>query len=1094
MSHLQPADFFVLRTPALPWDIISGWSDGIAVPDTDRATGALDSAVAHDEELLRARLRELVRRPEVREALFVASPSLSAKLQLWLEGDDGEAARLVEPALVRYLVRMAGRPTPFGLFAGYSLGVAGARSTLTVPPLSTCRRTTRLNVDVIYALANAIAERSAHRGAIRYRPNSALYVVGQRLRYLATRMNPTSPNKIARACTLRETAANEFTSVAVAAARERSDGATIDEISAALTSRFVGVAHEDAKSYVVALIETGLFSASLLPPVTGVDPAVHLLTELRKLPSAGAETEMLQRALDDLAALDQPGAADREAICVRVAQTMRALGAEADSSTLLKVDLRKPAARPVLKQSVLRHIADAVEKLAPLTPPIADAPMRSFMQAFELRYQTREVPLLEALDCETGIGFEQSEVESSSLIRGLRCDQPATPGEWQPRDAFVLEKLCAALREGRDEIELSDDDLERLATRDKPLPAGQTAIVTIAADSLEALDRDEFRLCFAGGAHTTSAALLGRFLDDDPELACHVGSLLRLEEDHDRDALHAEIAHHLEGPVGPVKAATNISRRPLLRDYEIDVGNASGAPVERRIPLDDLLLSLRGGRLILRSRSLGRRVVPHLSTAHSFQQPGVAAYRFLAQLQLQAVQPAAPWSWGPALARAPFLPRVRYGRVILALRTWRLPGDRLTGVRKLHGAARVMAMRGLRKEQRIPRHVCLVDGDNVLPVDLENVLSLDGLLTACKGMTAAQLREPFAGPDGLIARGGDGAFHHELLIPLVRPAKERPAPAVQLVPPRPRQPTPDRARRPGGDWLYAKLYCGGATADRLVANVVSPAVERWRRAGSVEQWFFIRYADPDRHVRVRLHGDPEMLWRQVAPELLASVSAVPEVHRVVLDTYDPEVERYGGERALPLAHALFDADSDLAADVVRAFRTDTNARWRVALMSMAALLDDFGLELDRRRDLVARERDRWARTLGAGAEVARQLGENYRRIRVETEQLLRCPPQVYEHCVAAIRRRSGVARNVAAQLRQLEQHGALSLPIAEIAASHLHMAANRLFRSSANNHEHALYDLLFRLYDGALARERKSGALRAPTLPGVRESVGDAGR
>jgi len=93
-----------------------------------------------------------------------------------------------------------------------------------------------------------------------------------------------------------------------------------------------------------------------------------------------------------------------------------------------------------------------------------------------------------------------------------------------------------------------------------------------------------------------------------------------------------------------------------------------------------------------------------------------------------------------------------------------------------------------------------------------------------------------------------------------------------------------------------------------------------------------------------------------------------------------------------------------------------------------------------------------------------------------------------------MRRRSGVTRNVAAQLRRLEQRGALTLPLAEIVGSHLHMAANRLFRSSANSHELALYDLLFRLYDGALARARKSGAFRASTLRGAREPVGDAAR
>ena len=30
MKHHVPADFFVLRTPALPWDVAADWSDGLA--------------------------------------------------------------------------------------------------------------------------------------------------------------------------------------------------------------------------------------------------------------------------------------------------------------------------------------------------------------------------------------------------------------------------------------------------------------------------------------------------------------------------------------------------------------------------------------------------------------------------------------------------------------------------------------------------------------------------------------------------------------------------------------------------------------------------------------------------------------------------------------------------------------------------------------------------------------------------------------------------------------------------------------------------------------------------------------------------------
>ena len=175
------------------------------------------------------------------------------------------------------------------------------------------------------------------------------------------------------------------------------------------------------------------------------------------------------------------------------------------------------------------------------------------------------------------------------------------------------------------------------------------------------------------GGHTTSVAMLARFLRDDPELERLARIAIRTEESNDPDALHAEVAHHIEG------LATNMSSRPLLRDYEIDVAGASGAPDSRRITLDDLLVSVKSGRVQLRSRTHGKRVVPHLSSAHAYSYPGLAVYRFLAYLQTQGLQCNGAWSWG-ALSDAPFLPRVTHGKVVLSLATWRLPASRIASL------------------------------------------------------------------------------------------------------------------------------------------------------------------------------------------------------------------------------------------------------------------------------------------------------------------------------------------------------------------------------------------------------------------------------
>src|SRR5690606_3261541 len=92
--------------------------------------GARGAALARDRERLRERLRALIARPEIREALFVASPSLEAEIDRWLVDPDGERGRKVERALVRYVQRMAGRATPFGLFGGCTVGELGAHTAL----------------------------------------------------------------------------------------------------------------------------------------------------------------------------------------------------------------------------------------------------------------------------------------------------------------------------------------------------------------------------------------------------------------------------------------------------------------------------------------------------------------------------------------------------------------------------------------------------------------------------------------------------------------------------------------------------------------------------------------------------------------------------------------------------------------------------------------------------------------------------------------------------------------------------------------------------------------------------------------------------
>src|SRR5262249_30605268 len=153
------------------------------------------------------------------------------------------------------------------------------------------------------------------------------------------------------------------------------------------------------------------------------------------------------------------------------------------------------------------------------------------------------------------------------------------------------------------------------------------------------------------------------FCHADPELLANVSAHLREEEALDPQAIFAEVVHLPEGRLG------NILRRPVLRRCEISYLGRSGAPADQQLPVADLTLRLAGDRFVLRSRRLGRRIVPRLTSAHNFAWRSLNLYRFLCLLQSQGRLPGSTWDWG-ALAALPFLPRVTHGRLVFARATW----------------------------------------------------------------------------------------------------------------------------------------------------------------------------------------------------------------------------------------------------------------------------------------------------------------------------------------------------------------------------------------------------------------------------------------
>jgi len=1077
MTH-APSGFFVLRTPLLPME------EWLAL-----------CASAHDPTRLRAALRALVNQPDIREALFVASPDLEATLDVWDQQPDSERGRRIQRSLLRYVARMATRPTPFGLFAGVSVGSLGDHTTVALAPRERYQRHTRLDSGYLDELAHVLSEDQERRRALRYRPNSSLFPAGGRMRYVESRRkpdggsdgdkesDPLDRSEFARSYSLADVGDTKYLRFVLAEAG-RNGGASLDELASALASQHDGITVERATRYIEELVENQLLLPDLPLNITGPEPLAPLAATFRALTgdaAAQAAADALERVNEGLETLDASGVGSAPTRYRALAANLEPLGASVKIGRLFQVDLHKPAVESTMTRRVAQEIRQAVELLHGMQRRGTDSLAR-FRERFIERYEGRWMPLLEVLDEESGIGLGEPN-DPEPLLRTLNL-LPSNVREsdvrWGARETHLLRLLSDSLGRGGREISLERADIDKLTTtlpgEPTPLPKAFAVVATVAAPSSDAIDRGDYRVYVKGADGPSGARMLGRFCHGDAELERRVLEHLRAEESLEPDAIFAEVVHSPAGRLG------NILLRPVLREHEIVFLGRSGAPPERQLSLADLFVGVSGNRIALRCRD-GRPVMPRLTSAHNHAMPtNLAAYRFLCALQGQGTT-SAGWDWGP-LANAPYLPRVRYGRVVLSLARWHADTEELRAFATLSGEAMLDAIRAWRDARGIPGRVAVVDGDNLLAVDLTLPSGADLFVHLAKDREQGiVLQEFFPDEKELWVTGPEGHFTSEIIIPFVETPSPSDGKAEGEARPRERQLTLPRIRRqfaPGSEWLYAKIYGGTATADRGLRSVVAPVVRHARSEGLSDRWFFIRYGDPHSHLRVRFHGEPEVLRSRVLAALHEQASVAlghGSAWRLQLDTYEREVERYGGDEGIELMEQFFEAESDAVLEIIeRALGLSRDDRWRVAVYGVDRLLRDLGFADGDRRRIVERARDDYRREHQGAEGLGRQIGDKFRAERKRLESLLTGDLSSFAAPVAiaieALDRRSERVKAIAAELRQRDADGRLTTPLALIAPSLTHMFAIRLLRASARSQELVIYDFLARLYESRAARER----------------------
>ena len=1061
--------FFGMRTPLLAEAEWRAWNAGLGAASEQADPARFAQAYEHDCRVLRERLQVLIARPEILEGLQVASPDLVDSLPRWLLEPESEKGQRSETALVRYFARMCHRPTPFGLFAGHALGRMGTATRLWVAPRPACRRHSRLDMGYLCELVAEVQKDPALRDQLEFRPNSSLYRIGDRLRYV--RVDTKGGQRHLHLVGIQPDAPLE------AVLARAKGGAGLEALAQTLLGDDLPL--EEARSYLHELLDQQILVSELEPATTGPEPLQELIRNLERSATTLPVARILAKAGRLLDHLDAHGLGNDPERYRELLRTLQDLPVKIEPARLWQVDLFRPGTEVTLGPAFQEELLQAMELLQKLTPRTVYDPFKAFRDSFRQRYDQRWVPLAEALDPESGVGSfgtNGNVTLAVPLLNGLAL-KTGVPGRTeepglQAREEHLLKRLLALRSVGRSVLELGDADVVALTEPRPvdPLPHSFSCMVELAAASASALERGDYSVLMHGALGPTSARMFGRFCHGDPELLKEVQRHLKEEEQLRPEAIFAELAHLPEGRMG------NVLARPVLRAFEIPYLGRSGAQPHQCLDLEDLYVGILGERVILWSRRLNREIVPRLSSAAAYQDRGTDLYRFLASLQDQGVQGVLGFSWG-RLAREATLPRVVCGKLVLARARWLWSKAELLVIRTAAGAKeRFLAVQRLRQERALPRHLLLAEGDHELPVDLDNPLGVEALWGLLKKRDEALLLEDFPGGDRLVATGPEGAFTHQLVLAFLAEPERLAAP---LIPPVLSE--TQVLHTPGSEWLFAKLYMGLHSAELLLGGPLGAWIQAVLASGDADRWFFLRYSDPEPHLRLRFHGDPQRLWSQLLPRFKQAIDPFISsglIWRFQLDTYEPETLRYGGFANQERAERIFMADSETVLKILASHSSqeDPQARWRLALASADAFYASAGLSVARRLQLTQAQCAGFSQEFILADPLAgHRVGDRFRAERQRLATLLD-PTSTLEgplaQGMALLRARTQQLQPLFLELEQLEAAGSLTTSLDQLLGSFIHMSVNRLLSSAQRAQEKVIYEFLTRLYSSQLALAR----------------------
>jgi thiopeptide-type bacteriocin biosynthesis protein len=256
-------------------------------------------------------------------------------------------------------------------------------------------------------------------------------------------------------------------------------------------------------------------------------------------------------------------------------------------------------------------------------------------------------------------------------------------------------------------------------------------------------------------------------------------------------------------------------------------------------------------------------------------------------------------------------------------------------------------------------------------------------------------------------------------------------------------------------------------SNELISGIIAPLTEKWVNENLISHWFFIRYGDPENHLRVRFCVKNNQKIGDLLNEFKNKILPYMEnrrVWKIQVDTYNREIERYG-LNTIELAEKLFwqDAIEQIEDEKLYVlFVTKSVDRW--------LSLFDFSLE---QKSLFAEiSANSFKSEFNTDKKLLKQLNVKYGSLREDLKQFISSEEISFLEKLLD-KRDQHCGEDVTKALKELknDENG---MTTNNFLGSIVHMTINRAFTSKQRFYELVIFDMLSRYYKACIFTSKKN--------------------